>query len=277
MSCTASAGPSAATAKPTAPTRPPATAPRRPRWAWDVVLALGVLAFVPTMAAAIPLWAYFWGLGYAGAGQDIILASMAAVVVSFVGLVVRLVAFWRRWGWLGRILRFLPVALVVLVLVPSSPIGVRRLRPSIEALLPDDLAAYLYGFRDRMRVTADWEAIRQWAKEARESRPKDDSSPLELPPCIQRLDPWQVTLARDGVVLRWHVGWAFINPPTCAALIVFADDSTDLQRHPDADSMALGASYTTPVSSQVGARPLLDAHRIAPGVWVAYWPAFDEE
>jgi hypothetical protein len=214
------------------------------------VLALGVLALVLTMAAAIPLLAYSWGRGGSGdVGFYLLLALLTTVAASFVVCVVRLVAFWRRMGLLGLVLRLVPLALAVLVFVPSSPIGFRALRPSIEALLPDDLTSYLYGFRDRMRATADWEAIRQWAKEARE-KPKDDATRLELPPCIRSLDPWHVGLAPDAVVLKWQVGWAFINPPTCAALIVFTDDGDELESRPD-------------------------AHRIAPGVWVAYWPAFD--
>ncbi len=252
MSSTGFAGPPDATAKPTPSTGQPAAPPRRLRWAWDVVLALGTLAFVPILAAAIPLWAYLCGLGYAGAWSSILLASFATVLLSSVALVVRLVVFWRRCGWLARVLRLVPVALVLLLLVPSSPISIRRLGPLIDTLIPDDMTLYLWGFRDRMRATADWEAIRQWARDARSSRPEGDSAPLQRPPCIQDLDPWQLTLANDAVVLKWHITYAFINPPTCAALIVFADEDRELVSRPD-------------------------AHRIAPGVWVAYWPAFDED
>lgn len=251
MSSMSSAGPPPATAKPTSPTGPPATPPKRLRWAWDVVIALGVLALVPTMAAAIPLSNYFegrYGSGVTGVG--LLFALLTTVAVSFVVCVVRLVAFWRRMGLLGRVLRLVPLALAVLFFVPSSPIAIRTLRPSIQALLPDDLTAYLYGFRDRMRATADWKAIRQWAKETHARRPKSDSTQLELPPCIKSLDPLYVTLATDAVVLKWHVGWYLINPPTCAALVVFTDDGAGLESRPD-------------------------AHRIAPGVWVAYWPEFD--
>ena len=201
-------------AKPAPCTGRPRAAPRRPRWAWDIVLALGTLALVPTVVATIPLWAYMWGRDCGDAWLGILLALFAAVLLSPVALVVRLQLFWRQWGWLGRVLRLVPVALIVLLLVPSSPITIRKLGPTIHTLIPDDMTLYLRGFRDRMRATADWQAIRQWARDAQTAtRSEGDSVPLRRPPCVQCLDPWQITFCQDAVVLKWHITYAWINPP----------------------------------------------------------------
>jgi hypothetical protein len=178
----------------------------------------------------------------------VFLASAGSLIV----LVARLIVFWRRLAWLGRMLRLGFVAVVVLLFVPSNPIGIRTLCHSMRALLPDARTVCLYGFRDRMRATADWEAIRQWSKDHHGERRPGDSAEVQLPPFIRSLDPWQVSVCRDGVVLKWDVRYASMNPPTCAALIVFDDEGRELKYREG-------------------------AHRIAPGVWVAYYPAFDEE
>ncbi len=243
-------------AQPAAPSQAPATPRKRVHWAWDAALALGALAFVPISAAAFPLMGYLGGrLGSEDCATWIVLAVLAACAVSLPVLVVRLVRSWRRLGWLGRGLGLALVALAVLPFVPSSPVRFSVLYHSLKAPMPDDRAAYLYGFRDRMRATADWEAIRQRAKEPHAQESHADSSEAEWPPSVRSLDPWQVTRYRDAVVLEWLKWYScgfLTGPPTRVALVVFKEESGKLEPGPD-------------------------AHRIAPGVWAAYWPAFDWE
>jgi len=232
-----------------APADPPPVAakpPKRGRGAWDIVFPIGLLALLLTLPAAILLDPYcqarynsingFWLLSVWAIGLP------ALLVVS----IARLVKFWRRLGLRGRILMLVPLVLAVLLFVPGSPTSFRGIR----AVLPDNMAAYLYGFRNRVIATADWAAIRQWAKETRATRPKDLPPPLEWPPCVKSLGPWHVIFAKDGVVLECPVTFAFINPPTWAALIVFNDEGAEMKSRPD-------------------------AYRIAPGVWVAYYQDFD--